>query len=149
MYIADLSCTVRTTGWHLSSVQMRIWSISFVGRWSFGDQVLQHTHTQTETKYKATSISNYFKTGGHTNPNILTSSYTPQVTNFTWNLKVMVSKIGISHSRGPVSGELFGKVMRGKRCGHPPIFPPMAKMPKAKRKPCPTKRPRQCANEGP
>ena len=35
----------------------------------------------------------------------------------------MVSKIGISRSRGPVSGELFGKVMCGKRCRHPPIFP--------------------------
>ena len=71
----------------------------------FGDEVLQHT--QTQTKYKDISKTNPFETAPDTDPNILILQI-PQ--SLRWNLHVMVFKIGISYSRVPVSGELFGKV---------------------------------------
>lgn len=41
------TCTVKLTGRQLSSVQLRIWSVSLVGRWSFwGRGIATHTHRQ-------------------------------------------------------------------------------------------------------
>lgn len=136
------TCTLRITGWHLSSVQMPIWSVSFVGRWSFlGPGIATRTDTNlVQTQLNTKSYRNCWRYG----PKHLDIVNHPALPKFKMEptVKVMVSKIGISYSRVPVSGELIGRVNAWQKVPSPSnlsLF--VAKLPKARRKPCPTKRP--------